>query len=167
MEAFIKQLDTICTKRFIVKTTNKEFIVDSYELEQIRNKKHEFDLWIDIPAREAFEKHKGQIDILKKPTVLSVLLTLLHEPGKRFTSEELYKKVWEWQYEWEHGGTEVRKNISRLRTLIEPDKNNLKYILLEEAFLKMKGKYYFNNDANFCFIEELVFFCNYSPEFID
>ena len=167
VEAFIKQLDTICTKRFIVKTTNKEFIVDSYEIEQIRNKKHEFDLWIDIPARGAFEKYKGQIDIFKKPTVLSVLLTLLYEPGKRFTSEELYKKVWTWQYEWEHGGTEVRKNISRLRTLIEPDKNNLKYILLEEAFLKMKGKYYFNSNANFCFIEELVFFCNYSPEFVD
>jgi tetratricopeptide (TPR) repeat protein len=163
IETFIKQLDTICTKRFIVKTSNKEFTVDSYELEQLRNRKQEFDLWIDIPAREAFEKDKGKVDILKKPTVLSVLLILLREPGKKFTSEELYKKVWEWKYEWEQGGTEVRKNISRIRSLIEPDKSNLKYILLEEAFLKIKGKYYFNSEANFCFIEELVFFCNYSP----
>ncbi|MEQ8172131.1 MAG: helix-turn-helix domain-containing protein, partial [Candidatus Eremiobacterota bacterium] len=95
-------------------------------------------------------------NIFRKRTILSLLLFLIRNAGKGFSQEEIYKEIWGWEYDEITGGTEVRKNISRLRDLLEPDKDNLKYILLREAFLGEKGKYYFNSDTEFCFIDEVV-----------
>jgi len=154
-ENFFKKTDKIFEEKFLLKTRDREIIAGLSEAEEARHKKDDFEFWLDIPGKEAFVKEKGEIDVFKKRTVLSLLLLFLRNAGRGFSPEEIYKEIWGWEYDEAVSGTEIRKNISRLRKLIEPDRDNLKYILLKEAFLGEKGKYYFNNEINFCLIDEI------------
>lgn len=156
LDSFFIQKDREVEKSFIIKTDKKDFIATISDLEELRMRKSDFTFFLDIPGKFAFEHDKGEINIFRKRTILSLLLFLIRNAGKGFSQEEIYKEIWGWEYDEITGGTEVRKNISRLRDLLEPDKDNLKYILLREAFLGEKGKYYFNSDTEFCFIDEVV-----------
>jgi hypothetical protein len=63
--------------------------------------------------------------------------------------------VWGYEFDDLTSAGEVRKNISRLRDLVEPDRKNCRYIRLAEGLMKEKGKYFFDINQDFCFIEEL------------
>jgi DNA-binding SARP family transcriptional activator len=154
LKRFFKEMDEKTGDVYLVKTRDKEFTVDCFELEKVRNKKNGYDLFIDIPGKYVFEKVKSEISIFRRTKVLSLLLFLIHNHGDEFTLEEIHNEIWEWKYEGEVSGIEVRKCISRLRKLIEPDKNNFKYILLREGVLGQKNKYFFNYETDFCLITE-------------
>lgn len=161
LNCLFDEIDIITGKRFLVKTGEKDFILSLYELEELKEEKEKFDLFIDIPGKDILEKDRGKINIFKKKMVLSLLLFLVRNSGKNFSPEEIYKEIWGWDYKGDISDTEVRKIISRLRDLVEPCEKTFKYILLREAFLAEKGKYYFNDKVNFCLIDEIS---NYSQE---
>jgi len=155
LNCLFDEIDKIAGKRFLIKTDKKEFIASLYEVEELRGNKENFELFIDIPGKFTFEKDRGEINIFKKKTLLSLLLFFVRNSGKNFVTEEIYKEIWGLGYKGDISDTEVRKIISRLRDLIEPSGETFKYILLREAFLTEKGKYYFNDKVNFCFIDEI------------
>jgi len=152
LKVFFNEINEKMEKKFLIKTGRKEFISGIEGVDTLRKKK-DFEFFLDIPGKFAFEKDKGEINIFKKRILLSLLLFFIRNSDRRFSSEELYKEIWEWEYEEEARGTEVRKYISRLRNLIEPDKGSFKYILMREGQPGEKGKYYFNDRTNFCLID--------------
>ena len=155
LNCLFDEIDNITEKRFMIKTDKKEFIASLHEVEELRKKKEEFELLIDIPGKFIFEKDRGEINIFKKRMLLSLLLFFVRNSGRNFFPEEIYREIWGWDYKGDINDTEVRKIISRLRDLIEPSRETFKYILLREAFLTEKGKYYFNDKVNFCLIDEM------------
>jgi len=155
LKDFFEEMDKKAENRYIVKTADGEMIIDDFELAELRNKKENYEIFIDIPEKYAFEKEKGEIYLFRKVKLLSLLLFFINNMGKEFSLEEIHKEIWEWEYEGEISDIGVRKGISRLRKLLEPDKEIVKYILHREDSGGQKGKYYFNYETNFCLITDL------------
>jgi tellurite resistance protein len=155
LEYLFQGTDEKIEKRFLIKTQERRFNASLAEVEELRKKKEEFEVFIDVPNKVAFEKVMGEINIFKKKRVLSLMLFLIRN-NRGFSSEEIYREVWGWEYEGETSETDVRKNICRVRELIEPDRENLKYILLREGLAGDKGKYYFNDKIKFCLIDDIL-----------
>lgn len=151
---YLFNMNETIEKKYLVKTQKKEFTGSLSDVMELRKNQKKFELFIDLPEKYAFEKNKGEIDIFKKVKLLSLLLFFMYS-NKDFSSEEIYVEIWKMDYKEDISDGEVRKYISRLRKLIEPDGKTFKYILLREHSLREKGKYYFNNKTNFCIIDEI------------
>ena len=152
LNCVLDEIDNVIKKKICVKIGNKEYIDDFSAVEKLRKRRKDFEIFIDIPNKAIWERNMEEIDIFKKRKLLSLLLFLIRNAGNCFSTEEIYKEIWGWGYKGDVSDTEVRKNISRLRDLVEPSKKSLKYILLRESFLTEKGKYYFNDKVKFCVV---------------
>jgi tetratricopeptide (TPR) repeat protein len=153
LSLYFKRLDLLMQEKYFVKTEGGEHIAQREEVDGLRGRQHEFSLFLDLPVKVAWEKEKGDVDILGKRILSTLLIFLVKHAGRGFDSEEIFKEVWGYEYDKLTSPGEVRKNISRLRSLIEPDPKACKYIKLSEGFMKQKGRYYFDNQQSFCLIE--------------
>ncbi len=153
LECLFNEINKKVEESFFIKLRNREFIAGFSEIEELRNKKDEFEFFIDIPGKFVFEKNKGEINIFGKKILLSLLLFFINNRNGA-SVEDIYKAVWGWEYDVCLSAADVRKYICRLRDLVEPDKKNLKYILLREGRPGEKGKYFFSDKVSFCFIDE-------------
>ncbi|KYG61675.1 hypothetical protein AZI86_18445 [Bdellovibrio bacteriovorus] len=99
----------------------------------------EFDLIVDTHARVIQEKEKGLIDFRNQHTLLDLALLFLRNPQKSFDKSELLSQVWGRSYAPGSDDNLVYVTIKRLRSMIEPDPENPKYIL------RTRHGYYFDN----------------------
>lgn len=128
--------------------------VSQQELARWRASSAEYDLFVDLPGQRVLERERGELPLLKRKVLVRMLLALLRAGGEPLTQEELYGAVWEGPYDPESGGPQVRKNVSALRDLLEPDRNNPRYLLAREGTFARKGGYLWSPERSFCLIEE-------------
>lgn len=131
-----------------------ERLVSAETLDQIRQQRPQYDLFIDFQVGQVFEKSRGDspVSLLRKKVLVSLLLPLLQQPGTAFSTEQLYASGWGHDYEGESSAAQVRKNIAALRSLIEPDRHQPSFILVREHQFGQSGGYYFNPQIRSCVI---------------
>lgn len=120
----------------------------------LQEQEMDYDLWLDLPAKKAVERSRGPLNLLSRRILMKMLLALVREKGNPLSQEELFARVWEYEFEGESSAAQVRKNVSVLRDMLEPDRANPTYIRQGEHAFQRKGGYYFNPEACFCLIEE-------------
>ncbi len=152
---YIERIDSLTGQRYFIKTQEGEKIAMPEEVESLRKRRDEFSLFIDLGEKMVWERDKGEISVLGKRIISTLLIHLVKNAGKGFTAEEIFTAVWGYEYDDLSSPGEVRKNISRLRSLIEKDPSSSVYVKLAEGLMKQKGKYYFDDRQSFCFIEPL------------
>lgn len=123
------------------------------DYEKLQERWLDFGLWLDLPAKKAHERTRGPLNLLNRRILMKMLLALIHEKGSPLTQEELFARVWEYEFEGESSAAQVRKNISVLRDALEPDRTNPVYIRQGDHSFGRKGGYYFDPEASFCLIE--------------
>jgi two-component system KDP operon response regulator KdpE len=89
-----------------------------------------------IDDRLSVDRARGQILVDGQAVDLSdieykLLTCLLDQPGSVLTHQTLLTQVWGWEYGDESGYLKVY--VHRLRTKIEPDPQNPRYILTERG----------------------------------
>ncbi len=142
-------------EKYVVKIGEEEFAATLLEVNKIRKNRENFDLFIDLSKKVAFEKDRGELDVFRKTNLMKLLLLFIRKHGQELSSEEIYREIWEWEYEGVRSDDDVRKCVSRLRRVIEPGKKNFKYIFYNQGLLGEKGKYYFKTESNFCLIDNI------------
>ncbi|MCL5772852.1 MAG: NB-ARC domain-containing protein [Firmicutes bacterium] len=153
-ERFLKRLKSILSRKFRIYINDQEYTADEAEAERLRAQRDSYEFFMDIPGEKLFVGKIGEVDIFRKKLLTNLLYLFISNAGKGFTSKELFISVWGYKFEGELSKGEVRKNICRLRNLIEPDRNKLRFIMHSQAPRKEKGTYYFNKDINYCLIGE-------------
>ncbi len=134
-------------------TSEGEKALSPAEYAALQEREFDFELWLDVPAKKATERTRGTLNLLSRRILMRMLLALVREKGSPLTQEELFARVWEYAFEGESSAAQVRKNISVLRDMLEPDRTNPVYIRQGEHSFARKGGYYFNPEASFCVIE--------------
>ncbi|MBI2264404.1 MAG: tetratricopeptide repeat protein [Armatimonadetes bacterium] len=155
VQGYFDRIDLLTEERYFIKTKEGERLADKEEVGKVRAGRKGFSLFIDLPQKTVWEKEKGDINILGKRILSTLLIFLVKNAGKGFTNEDVFTSVWGYKYDSLVSAGEVRKNVSRLRDLIEPDRKSWKYIKLSEGLMKEKGKYSFDKSQDFCIIEEV------------
>ncbi|MCK9224858.1 MAG: tetratricopeptide repeat protein, partial [Candidatus Muirbacterium halophilum] len=89
----------------------------------------QFDLFVDLIKNIIIEKHKGELNVLKKRTVANLFIYFINNPGKELSFKNIFETIWKREYDAETDAITVRVNISRLRGVVEPDPKNPKYII--------------------------------------
>ncbi len=87
------------------------------------------DLVVDLATRRV--TRRGQL-LRLTPTEFKLLVTLMEQPGRVFSPEEIVRKVWGPEYVDEVGY--VRRYIWHLRKKIEPDPEHPRYIHNQRGF---------------------------------
>lgn len=137
-------------------TLDGQQTLDKEELGRLRARYRQYDLVLDLPGQRAWERERGELPLLRRKVLARILVALLKAAGgEPLTQEELFRAVWEVDYEPESGGPQVRKNMSALRDLLEPDRNAPRYLLLREGAFARKGGYLWSPERSFCLIEAL------------
>ena len=95
------------------------------QLTQEGSKRFQFDdLAIDVEKRKV---QLGDRRIELSPKEFELLVLLASHPGKSYSRQRILNLVWGYDFDgYEHT---VNSHINRLRTKIEPDLTNPKYIL--------------------------------------
>ncbi|MCL5773952.1 MAG: NB-ARC domain-containing protein [Firmicutes bacterium] len=155
-ERFIKRLRSVVSRKFLICLNNRKYSGDEKEVESLRANKDSHEFFMDIPGEQLFIKNIGEIDIFRKNLLTALLSFLVLNAGKGFSSEELFSSVWGYKFDGKSSANDLRKNISCLRALIEPDRSNPRFIKHSKAIGIEKGKYYFEKNTIFCSINELT-----------
>lgn len=150
---YFERIESLTGQRYFIKTQEVEKIALAEEVEALRKRRDEFSLFIDLAEKTVWERDKGEISVLGKRIISTLLIHLVKHAGKGFTAEEIFSAVWGYEFDELSSPGEVRKNISRLRGLIEKDPSSSVYVKLAEGLMKQKGKYYFDDRQSFCLIE--------------
>ncbi|MGV8121511.1 MAG: winged helix-turn-helix domain-containing protein [Candidatus Xenobiia bacterium LiM19] len=154
---FFMRIDATVRKSYFIMMGEYCFYAMEPEVEQIRLQKRNFSLFIDLPCRKLYEKEKGQIDMLSRKVLTALLLFLVKNSGKSFSNREIFTAVWGYEYDSETSDNEVRKTVSRLRKLIEPENQKNRYVKLKQGYMRSKSEYYFTASESFCLIEGFSF----------
>jgi len=150
---FFRRIDAALRNGYSITIGENCFHAMEAEVELIRMHRKDFSLFIDLPRSEMHEKEKGIIDMLNRKIVTSLMLFLMKNPGRCFSYKEIFTEVWGYEYDSEASDSEVRKTISRLRKLIEPNSDQYRYIRLNKGYRRHKGEYFFTTCESFCLIE--------------
>ena len=89
----------------------------------------EFDLILDEQKNIVFEKSKGTVDFKNQFILVDLLKLLMENPGVPFSKEYLAKKLWNQKYNPSVHDNTIYVTIKRIRSLIEPNPHQSKYIL--------------------------------------
>lgn len=122
---------------------------------QLRQRQGEFDLWIDLEQRLARERQLGPLSLLGKRVPLKLLLHLMSCPGRSHSAEELFAAAWDHEFEGESSAAQVRKNIALLRNLLEPDRQQPRYLRVREHSYAQRGGYFFSDEVAYCVIHPI------------
>ncbi|MFS4460226.1 winged helix-turn-helix domain-containing protein [Bdellovibrio sp. HCB2-146] len=89
----------------------------------------QFDFIVNIESRLIRERTRGHIDFKNQHLLLDLALMFMKNPGVRFSKEEVLENIWKQAYDPSMHDNLIYVSIKRLRTLIEPDIENPRYIL--------------------------------------
>lgn len=126
---------------------------DSGDVEQLRQSKDQYALWLDVEKKNCHEKKRGDIPLFRKRVLAPLMLFFMRNPGSRFSAEAAFEKVWGVTAAPGDRST-FMVNLTRLRQLVEADPENPRYILTDSG-IDGRAEYYFNPDASACMIEPL------------
>lgn len=153
MDDFAAKLSPCRSKReYIVKMKDRVYDATLEEIEKLKKRQHEFDIFIDTLSGTVTEKDRGKINIFKKKTLAELLFFLVKNGGDFFSPCEIFSEIWKGRYVHDTDAPVVKMSISRLRNIIEPCPKDPKYLLLSPIRYKRERKYYFNDDTDFCYI---------------
>lgn len=89
----------------------------------------EFDLILDEHKNVLIEKCKGVVELKNQFILVDLLKLFMQNPGLSFSKEELAKRLWNQEYSPTLHDNVIYVTIKRIRSLIEPNPNQSKYIL--------------------------------------
>jgi DNA-binding winged helix-turn-helix (wHTH) protein len=89
----------------------------------------EFDLILDEHKNILIEKFKGVVELKNQFILVDLLKLFMQNPGLSFSKEELAKRLWNQEYSPALHDNVIYVTIKRIRSLIEPNPNQSKYIL--------------------------------------
>jgi predicted transcriptional regulator of viral defense system/tetratricopeptide (TPR) repeat protein len=120
------------------------------EASRLRKEYDSFELFIDMEKGICHEKKLGFVPLAKKAMLMRLLEYLVENKGSAISVEDIYENVWENSFYGDEDRQNVQMAVSRLRSLIEPEKDSARYILLAAA--GGKTAYRFNSDTRHCLI---------------
>jgi len=161
-EQYVTWFDTVAFKisptstlrKYLVKMHDRQYDATIDEIERLRKRREDFEIFIDGINGIISERIKGEIKIYKKKSLSELLFFFIRHGGEFFSPRELFPSVWKAKYVHNVDSPTVKMSISRLRKLIEPSPSNPKYLKLSPIRYKEERKYYFDDNCRFCFIEE-------------
>jgi DNA-binding winged helix-turn-helix (wHTH) protein len=89
----------------------------------------EFDLILDEHKNVLIEKYKGVVELKNQFILVDLLKLFMQNPGLSFSKEELARRLWNQDYSPTLHDNVIYVTIKRIRSLIEPNPNQSKYIL--------------------------------------
>ena len=98
------------------------------------------ELQLDLIAR-TLTAFGQDIPILRRKTITAVLRALMLAYPEPRSQKELYQEAWDQPYQEQDSDAAVRKAISQLRDLLEPDRARPRVILVREGGYGLKGGY--------------------------
>lgn len=141
-------------RKYIVKMRDRQYEATMDEIESLRKRKEDFDIFLDGINGTVREKNRGTIDIYRKRSLSDLLFFFARNSGKFFSPGELFPQVWKAKYVHMTDCPTVKMSVSRIRKLIEPHPEEPTYLKLSPVRYKEERKYYFDDWNNYCFIEE-------------
>jgi DNA-binding winged helix-turn-helix (wHTH) protein len=85
-------------------------------------------LKINFSQKLYVEKELGKIDLANQFILVKLLEVLCENQGIAVSKEEIVRRLWKENYDPAQHDNRIYVNIKRLRTLIEPDTENPKYL---------------------------------------
>ncbi|HSH20966.1 MAG TPA: response regulator transcription factor [Draconibacterium sp.] len=108
VKAILRRIKTTDTEK--AEAIKNIFVVDNLTIDLEKRKVHNRDIKIDLTPKE-----------------FDLLILMVSNPGRVYSRSDLLDKIWGYNFNgYEHT---VNSHINRLRSKIEPDINNPKYIL--------------------------------------
>ena len=107
------------------------------KLETISSNRH--DLVVHLSHRRVVEKQKGRVDFKNQFILLDLLQLFVSRQGMSYSKTQLVEKLWDEPYDPRRHDNKIYVTIKRLRSLVEPNSQTLKYILCG------KDGYYLNS----------------------
>lgn len=127
-------------------------VLSDAAVNSLRARSEQFDLWLDLDLAQARERNLGELPLLSKKIPMKLLLQLMRQPGHAHSTEALFAAAWNHPYEGESSAAQVRKNVGILRGLLQPDRQNQRYILMREHCYGKDGGYFFSEQVSYCVI---------------
>jgi tetratricopeptide (TPR) repeat protein len=153
-ELSLKMFPLSSERKYIVKMRDRQYDATVDEIESLRKRKEEFDIFLDGLDGTVREKSMGTIEIYRKKSLSDLLFFFARNSGNFFSPKELFPHVWKAKYVHMTDCPTVKMSVSRIRKLIEPHPEEPKYLKLSPVRYKEERKYYFDDWNNYCFIEE-------------
>lgn len=145
--------DSLAPRPFRVLTHDGESRLTQSEYANLCQRAGDFELWIDLAGRKAVERNLGELPLLGKKLLTRLLVTLLEARGQALSAEELFARAWDHPWEGEASAAQVRKNISALRDLVEPERSCPRYVTVREHAYGVKGGYCVDQGSRWCLVE--------------
>ena len=111
------------------------------------------DFYLDRTNRKVHERSLGTIDFKHRFVLLEILYLLAKNPGIYYDKDKLAKSIWKDEYNPLIHDKLIYTSVSRLRKLIEPDKDALdgKRVSKRTYIIRGKDGYTFNPDVKIRF----------------
>ncbi len=121
-------------------------------VERVSLQPSDFDLWLDLVERRVFARGR-EVSLLRRKAQTSVLRSLMLSYPTPRSPRELYLEVWGGSYQGEESDAAVRKAVSHLRDLFEPERSQPRVIGLAESGYGQRGGYVLGPGVRFCLVE--------------
>ncbi|MCE1245266.1 MAG: winged helix-turn-helix domain-containing protein [Firmicutes bacterium] len=139
---------------FVVSVSRKKNFCNRELLASFTAERSRYDLYYNYMTEELYEKsHTGMIQFIGKKNQQNLLALMMGNAGQVFTADQIFSLVWEEPYEHELNYHSVKVAISRLRSIIEPDPKNPKYIKTHRSG-RDSTTWYFDENSSFMFVSE-------------
>ncbi len=112
----------------------------------------DFDLWLDLVERRVYARGR-EVSLLRRKAQTSVLRSLMLGFPTPRSPRELYLEVWGGAYQGEESDAAVRKAVSHLRDLFEPERSQPRVIGVAQSGYGQRGGYVLGPGVRFCLIE--------------
>jgi hypothetical protein len=145
--------DSLAPRPYRVLTHDGESRLTQSEYANLCQRAGDFELWIDLAGRKAVERSLGDLPLFGKKLLTKLLVTLLEARGQPLSAEELFARAWDHPWEGEASAAQVRKNISALRDLVEPERSLPRYVTVREHTYGVKGGYCVDQGSRWCLVE--------------
>lgn len=152
---FVARVEAALSRKFRIFTAEGETLGDDAEVAQVRAESERLAFFLDVPGRRFVVEGKGDVPIFRRRVLSGLLLVFVRHAGRALSPEELVPLVWGCPYDGESSALELRKAVSRLRDLVEPDRAHPIYLKHHEAMVQGRGRYSFQPGPSFCAILEV------------
>ncbi len=146
--------DSLAPRPYRVLTHDGESRLTETEYSSLCQRSTDFELWVDLAGRKVVERDLGELPIFGKKLLTRLLVTLLEARGQALSAEELFTRAWDYPWEGEASAAQVRKNISALRDLVEPERSCPRYVTVREHSYGVKGGYCVDQASRWCLVSE-------------
>lgn len=148
---FLDNFSTPEKKEFILHTRlvkHKE--IGRTELKRIREKKEQYEIYIDYSGEELLLSGK-RVNFFGKQTQVPLLYEFVVKPGRLVQPVALFRKLWGRKYDFDKDRSTLTAIITRLRKSLGDNKL--------ERFIRSSNDpacYYFNSHTDFCVILPII-----------